>query len=81
MQQLKDGGKSKEDIFLLQPLSLVLIKPFLVIPEPCGIPQGPPGLSLFPCSGPQDAARAAAAVQKQHPREERKSGSCSHDDL
>lgn len=52
-----------------------------VIPEPCCIPPGPQGPPLFPCSGPQDAARAAAAVQKQHPRKERKNDSFSHGDL
>lgn len=78
-EQLQDGGKSAEDIFQRRRSGLVLIKRFLVIPEPCRIPDGPPGLSLLPCSGPQEAARAAAAVQKQHPGEERKSGSVSHD--
>lgn len=74
----QDGGKSTEDILQLRRSGLVLIRRFLVIPEPCRTPQGPPGLPLLPCSGPQDAARAAA-VQKQHPGEERRSGSFSHD--
>lgn len=81
MQKLKDEGKNTEDIFLLEHFGLFLIKSFLVIPEPCCIPQRPQGLSLFPCSVPQDAARAAAAVQKQHPRKERKNGSFSHAEL
>lgn len=73
--------KGKTGHFSSAAFSLFLIKPLFVIPQPCCIPQRPQGLSLFPCSVPQDAARAAAAVQKQHPWKERKKGPFSHGDL